>query len=282
MKLKFDDNGNVAVNEKGEPIYVHDDGSEVPFDGAKAFNKISELGKEAQKYREEREKAMEKLKNYEGLDHEEAWKALETVKNLDEKKLVDAGKVEEIKKNVSKTYEEKLKELSSTYESKINEMTSANQELENSLWQTQVNGELNRIFSNPESPHYKKTNLDPFFAQKAFGNHIRVEKDETTGQRVARVYDNNGEVIYSRQNPGNHADIDEGLLILMDKEPFRSSIVRLSGGSGATGNDGHGFAGKVYGHNEWMKKLSTATPEEQKQLTREYMAGNIKVNKPNQ
>ena len=38
MKLKLDVNGNVVV-ENGMPVYVHDDGKEIPFD-VKAGDKV--------------------------------------------------------------------------------------------------------------------------------------------------------------------------------------------------------------------------------------------------
>ena len=42
MKLKLDENGHVVV-ENGMPVYVHEDGKEIPFDATKATAKIAEL-----------------------------------------------------------------------------------------------------------------------------------------------------------------------------------------------------------------------------------------------
>lgn len=39
MKLKLDTNGAVVLQD-GAPVYIKDDGSEIAFDGAKAFAKI--------------------------------------------------------------------------------------------------------------------------------------------------------------------------------------------------------------------------------------------------
>lgn len=46
MKLKLDENGHVVV-ENGMPVYVHEDGKEIPFDATKATAKIAELNSEA-------------------------------------------------------------------------------------------------------------------------------------------------------------------------------------------------------------------------------------------
>ena len=42
MKLKLDEN-NFAVLQDGKPVYLHDDGREIAFDGAQAFGKIKQL-----------------------------------------------------------------------------------------------------------------------------------------------------------------------------------------------------------------------------------------------
>ena len=42
MKLKLDENGHVVVSD-GKPVYVHDDGKEIPFDAPAAMQKISGL-----------------------------------------------------------------------------------------------------------------------------------------------------------------------------------------------------------------------------------------------
>lgn len=42
MKLKLDADGKVVV-ENGMPVYVHDDGKEIPFDASAALSKITAL-----------------------------------------------------------------------------------------------------------------------------------------------------------------------------------------------------------------------------------------------
>ena len=97
VKLKLDEQGN-AVLQDGKPVYVHDDGKEVPFDAPGAMAKIASLNAEAKTHREAKEAAEAKLKAFDGIeDAEAAKKALATVKNLDDKKLVDAGEVEKLK-----------------------------------------------------------------------------------------------------------------------------------------------------------------------------------------
>ena len=51
VKLKLDEQGN-AVLQDGKPVYVHDDGKEVPFDAPGAMAKIASLNAEAQTHRD--------------------------------------------------------------------------------------------------------------------------------------------------------------------------------------------------------------------------------------
>ena len=84
MRLKLDEQ-NHAVLQDGKPVYVHEDGKEVPFDAAQAVGKIASLNAEAKQHREAKEAAEAKLKAFDGLDADKAKKALETVANLDDK-----------------------------------------------------------------------------------------------------------------------------------------------------------------------------------------------------
>src|SRR5674476_814050 len=96
MKLKLDDAGAVVLAD-GKPVYVHDDGKELPFDAATVAT-IARLNAEAKGHREGKERAETALKAFEGLeDPVAARKALETVKNFKDKQLVDAGEVERVK-----------------------------------------------------------------------------------------------------------------------------------------------------------------------------------------
>ena len=51
LNLKLDANGNVVV-ENGMPVYIHDDGKEIPFDAVAAMTKITSLNGEAKTHRE--------------------------------------------------------------------------------------------------------------------------------------------------------------------------------------------------------------------------------------
>lgn len=81
-------------------------------------------------------------------------------------------------------------------------------------------------------------------AQALFGNRLKVED----GKVVA--YDANGAKIYSRARPGELADPDEAIEILVESHPHKAHLVKGSGASGggaANGSGGKPFTGQTKG-----------------------------------
>ncbi|MCA4286808.1 hypothetical protein LDY35_18895, partial [Acinetobacter baumannii] len=110
MKLKtVTIDGKVYAEVDGDkPIYIHDDGKEMPHDAPHSVATIARLNNEAKTHREAKEAAEKALKAFEGIeDPAAAKKALQTIQNLDDKKLVDAGEVEKVKAEAIKAVEEK-------------------------------------------------------------------------------------------------------------------------------------------------------------------------------
>lgn len=216
MKLKIDENGN-AVLEDGKPVYIHDDGKEVAFDAASTVATISRLNGEAKTHREAKEAAETKLKAFEGIDDAEAAKkALATVKNLDDKKLVDAGEVERVKAEAIKAVEERYKPVVEEHE-----------KLKGELYQERIGGAFSRSQMIQE-----KFAIPADLVQARFGEAFKVED----GSVVA--YDQAGNKIYSRANPGEAAGFEEALEIIVEQYPYKEHILRGSGASGGGGTNG--------------------------------------------
>ena len=220
MKLKLDENGHVVVSD-GKPVYVHDDGKEIPFDAPAAMQKISGLNAEAKQHREAKEAAEAKLKAFDGIeDASAALKALETVKNLDDKKLIDAGEAEKVKAETVKLYEEKL----------------ANADAEKI--RSQFHAELVGGSFARSKVIAEKLAIPADVAQAFFGRHFSVSED---GKIVAK--DANGNEIFSRVTPGAKAGFDEALESLIDAYPNKDSILKGSGASGSGAAAGGGTVG---------------------------------------
>lgn len=223
MKLKLDENG-VAVLQDGLPVYVYDDGKELPFDALKATQKIASLNAEAKAHREAKEQALAKLKDFDGIDDVLlAKKALETVKNLDDKKLIDAGEAEQVKAQAIKVYEDKLK-MAEAQTSKI---------------QQQFHHELIGGSFARSAVIADKLAIPADVAQAFFGHHFSISED---GKILAK--DAHGNDIYSRVNAGERADFDEALSFLIDAYPQKDRILKSSGASGA-GSMGGGSGGSI-------------------------------------
>lgn len=238
MKLKLDENGQVVLVD-GKPVYVHDDGKEIPFDAAGAMQKIGQLNGESKTHREAREAAEGKLKTFEGIDDPAAaLKALGIVKNLDDKKLIDAGEVDKVKSELTKAYDEKLagKEV---------ELQKAHAQ----LYQELIGGSFARSKMVAE-----KLAIPADMVQAYFGQQFKVED----GKVVA--YDRNGSKVYSRVKPGELADFDEALEALIEAYPHKDHILKGSGssGGGSGGSSGGGSA----------KKFADMTTEERTDLYR--------------
>lgn len=217
MKLKLDAAGNVALQD-GKPVYVKDDGSELAFDAASTLATISRLNGEAKGNRERAEAAEAKLKPFEGLDSERARKALETVQNLDNKKLIDAGEAEKVRAEISKSYEQKLAEA-----------MKATQTLEQQLHTAKIGGNF------AGSAFIKdKLAIPADMVQAAFGARFGL-KD---GKVVATTPD--GNTIYSASRPGEIADFDEALEVLVKAYPHRDAIMKGTGSSGIEKKTGGG------------------------------------------
>lgn len=211
MKLKTDDAGHVVVQD-GKPVYVADDGKEVAFDYTATLGTISRLNGEAKGHRERAEAAEAKLKAFDGLDDPDAArKALATVRNLDDKQLIAAGEVDRIKAEAIKAVEQK-------FEPVVKERDKLSAQLREAV--------LGHAFAGSKFIADRLV-IPADITRAAFGNSFKVD-----GGRVVPMHPN-GDPIYSRAKPGEIADFDEALEILVSAYPNRDSILKGSGASGS-------------------------------------------------
>lgn len=223
MKLKRDEHGHVVVAD-GNPVYVHDDGKEIPFDAAATVATISRLNGEAKGHREAKETAEGKLKLFDGLDASAARKALETVANLDAKKLIDAGEVEKVKEQAKAAYDQQLQAVEEKYKPVVTERDG----LLNQLHSERIGNAFSRSKFIAD-----KLAVPIDMVQAFFGARFKIEND----QIVAIGAD--GNKVFSRANPGSVASFDEALEIMVDAYPNKDALLKGSNGGGG-GNGGKG------------------------------------------
>lgn len=234
MKLKLDENGHVVVAD-GKPVYVHDDGKEIPFDAPGTVATITRLNGEAKGHREAKERAEVALKAFEGIeDPAAALRAIETLKNIDEGQLVAAGKVEEIKAAAQRAADERIAAATKEGERKLKELQGANQKLEGKLYDEMIGGAFGRskfIADNIAVP--------ADMLQHTFGRAFKIEDDSIV------AYDHTGNKLYSRAKPGEIAGFDEALELLVEQYPYKDSILKGSGASGGGAGGGGGSGGSA-------------------------------------
>jgi hypothetical protein len=231
MKLKLDENGNVAVQDD-MPVYVHEDGTELPFDAADAIQKITNLGAEAKNHRLAKEEALEKLELFGDVTPENARKAVETMANLDAKKLIDAGEVDTLKKQMAEIFEEEKKTLvdqastdKKTYEETIARLTG---QLRHHIVTSAFSA--CPFFSGPEP----KTILPPDMAAQYFGQYFKIEGEGPEARLVGYIGD---QKIPSRESIGEIANFEEAIAAIIEQYPMKDRILKASsGGSGSEGN----------------------------------------------
>jgi hypothetical protein len=246
MKLKLDADGH-AVLENGHPVYVHDDGKEIAFDAARTTETIKRLNGEAQTHREAKEKALndigtlqQQLKVFEGIDPEASKKALQQLKDIGDGKLIEAGKLDEVRSAAKTEYETRLKQLQDEFGAKEGKLMADREALQNHLNTEIIGGSFARSQFIAE-----KIAVPTDMIQATFGKNFKV----VDGKLVA--VDASGNQIYSRARPGELATFDEALGTLVESYAHKDHILKSSGSSGsgahasANGGGGGGSGAKT-------------------------------------
>jgi hypothetical protein len=248
--LKMD--GEHAVLVEGKPVYVDKDGKDVPVDVPAMYQKIITLGKESKTHREATEGLQTKYKTvdtlFEGVEDLPAWKrqadeALKTVANFNEKDWLKAEKVESMKRQMAEAHEEAKRSLTKSFEQEKEALNGLIGKSRNQIHKLVISNKfaLHPLWSGADP----KSTLRPEIAEAYFGRHFKVEEDEKTGELVERGYYSNGDMVYSRQKPGEPADFFEAMSEIFDQYPGKESLLRSSGGG--SGSKGGGAPPKELG-----------------------------------
>lgn len=211
-KWKIDANGVLELKD-GNPIFVNAAGQEQTVAG----DTISRLNGEARANRERAEKAEVELKPFVGLDSVKAREALELVGKLDQKKLIDAGEVDRVRKEIQDQYTTQLAEK----EKGLSDMRS----------------ELNNMYVSDVFKSSKFLNeslaVPKDFVEAAYRGNFKVEDGKVV------PYGKDGNKLYSKTRLGEIADTEEALQILIESHAAKETILKANVGNGS-GNNGNG------------------------------------------
>lgn len=199
-----------AAIQDGKPVYVQEDGKEIAFDAPHTVETLNRTRGEATGRRKAIEALEQQVKQFEGIDPDQAREAIKLVENYDDKKKVDAGEVERIKENLIKSMTDKYAPLEKQVE-----------ELRAQLYQEKIGGSFARSMYIEE-----ELVIPPDIAMSYFGNAFKIED----GEMVA--YDRHGNKIYSPSRPGEVADFEEAIGFLVDQYPQKDRIKKGTQASG--------------------------------------------------
>lgn len=238
-KLKVDDKGVPVLDANGNYIYIKPDGTDYIADIAQMVGKIADLGREAADHRKRGDTAEATLKKFTDAgvtDPEAAKTALATVKNIKDGDLISAGKVEEVRR-----------EITASVQGKLDAAETATKELKSRLNNTL----LDNAFKS--SPFVKdKLILPADLARSSFASHFEVTDDGKIKAKDAK-----GNQIYSIKRAGEDADFDEAIEILVSNRTDKNALLKGANNRGS-GNEGGG-AGNGGGkrtilRTEWDKQ----------------------------
>lgn len=241
MKLKLDDKGN-AVLQDGNPVYIHDDGSEHPFDAKSAHVALATAKREAGEFRTKLKEATDKLSAFSGIeDPEAALKALQFAASMDGKKVMDDEGIQKLIQAALKPVQEKLTAAEATVKEK-----------DGHIYKLEVSNKF-------QSSQFVKDKLltPPDMLEAAFGKHFTIE----SGKVIAK--DASGNPIYSKINAGEPAGFDEALAALVDSHPMKDNLYKATGASGA-GSQGGGGGGQQQQAKSSLDKIKAGLQEMKK------------------
>lgn len=209
---KLDTDGHIEMKD-GNPIYLNAAGQEMIVDQGT----VTRLGNEAKTHREAKETAEKSLKVFEGLDPVKAKEALITVGKLDAKTLVDSGKVDELKAQITSQFQTQIAEKDKAY----NELNTKFDSMQ-----------IDSVFSGSEFVRNSiAVPIDMF--QDSFRKHFKVEEGKVT------AYGKDGNRLMSKTRVGEYATADEALQLLVDSHSQKDVILKADVGSGSgSGGDG--------------------------------------------
>jgi len=219
MKWLLDANGNIVMRN-GQPVLVRDDGSEMEFDGPAALSKITALNRENQTFRTDLKTAQTKLEAFGDADPESIEEFLSEMEALGGKDGLEALKqtskvdLEGFKKTINQTWEEKLNAQKTAHATELAKKDGHIYKLEVS----------NKFTASPFIA--EKLTIPPDMAEATFGQNYKIEDGVLTPYL-------NGEKIWSKKAPGELADFDEAMEVMVTNYQHRDRILL---GSNAKGN----------------------------------------------
>lgn len=210
MEYVLDENGNIKIKD-GKPVVKGADGKEFTIDAIGAQEKITALNTESKDHRLKAKQYKDELVKFEGIkDPAAAIEALSTVASMSDDHKLEIGT---LKTEMEKAYGLKLEEKDTSIADLTGKLYNLN---------------VTKNFAISEV--VKKTILTPDIAASFFGKNFKEDGTAT---------DSTGNVIYSKERPGEPANFEEAMTVLIDAYPGKEAILKAPSHSGSeTGKTG--------------------------------------------
>lgn len=218
------------LGPSGMPLCMPEKGTEpTEFDIPRAMETIEKGSGERDTLRADLEGAKKVVASVGDLDLEKARAALATMGSLDQKKLDMAAELERVRKEAKDAVETQLTAERTT-------SAAALARLRNQLYEEK----LGNVFANSKFVKDKLILPAPI-AKATFGANLQYDADGKVvgggGFHMAEdgsmVPYHNGQKIPSIKNPGNAADPDEAIEMMLRDYPFKNDILRGTGAGGS-------------------------------------------------
>lgn len=229
---KLTADGKAVELRDGNPVWIDDSGNETTMGG----DTISRLNGEAKRHRERAEAAEALAAKFKDIDPDKAREAFETLSKIDQKKLIDAGEVDRVRKEIGDQFTAKLAEKDQTQaalSSKLNDMM------------------LSTAFTSSKFVQ-ERIAIPVEMVRATFGNRFKIKDDKI----VALTPD--GSEMVSPKRAGEYANFDEAIEAIIEAYPHKDAVLKAPGASGSGnggGGGGRGGKGPVYRRAEFEKML---------------------------
>lgn len=240
LKLKTDEHG-VPVMKDGKFVYIDDanNNAELELDPAHLYTRVRELTGENTQLRKDKTDAETAFKPFKDLgltDAQAAKTAIDTVANIDAGKLMEAGKVEDLKKQIREQAQAEVATAQQQARDQIAAITA-----ERDTLQTHLNNEL--IGGNFARSKFisEKVAVPVDMVQALFGPRFKVEDGKVVGYMAPE------QRVLDPSDFSTPAAFDVALEKMIEAYPHKEQILRGNDSEGGgSGGDGKPKGGPVF------------------------------------
>jgi hypothetical protein len=243
---KMDADGKIETRD-GNPIYVDSSGTEKVL----AHDTVARLNAEAKTHREAKEAAEAKLATFRDLDPAKARDAIEKLAQIDQGQLIQAGKVDEVKAQITQQFT-----------AQMGEKDKALSELQSKF----DNMQISNVFANSE---FVREGIA--IPRDIFETYMRQNFKMEDGKIVA--YHRDGNPVHSKEKIGELASPDEALRILTELHPQKDILMKANVGSGSGSNGGGG--GRGGGRVVKRSEMEALSPVKQAEVAAKIRSGEM-------